>query len=157
MLIGSFLLSGIKTYGGINMLNCAEMKIIIKLYIAENSCHVKVAHETAFAITPSLPASEGKALILNNLLLQEPLICPVLLHYFIRLLSSPAVSKPPWGTYVLHLLQLKIILMNYRPSSIHNRSNFGRLKLVSAIMLFVSQFICRYWCFKKRLTKMPIM
>lgn len=74
------------------MLNCAEMKMIIKLYIAENSCDVKAAHETAFAITPSLPASEGKALILNNLLLQGLL---VLLHYFISLLSSPAVSRPP--------------------------------------------------------------
>lgn len=74
------------------MLNCAEMKMIIKLYIAENSCDVKAAHETGFAITPSLPASEGKALILNNLLLQGLL---VLLHYFISLLSSPAVSRPP--------------------------------------------------------------
>lgn len=71
MLIGSFLLSGIKTYEGINTLNCAEMKMLIKLYIAENSCAVKAAHETALAITTSLPASEGKVLILNNLLLQE--------------------------------------------------------------------------------------
>lgn len=58
------------------MLNCAEMKMIIKLYIAENSCDVKAAHETAFAITATLPASEGRVLILNNLLLQESVDLP---------------------------------------------------------------------------------
>lgn len=64
------------------------------------------------------------------------LICPVLLHYFSCLLSSPAVSRPPWGSYVLHLLQLKIMLMKHQPASIHDRSNFGTLKLVSAIIFF---------------------
>lgn len=58
------------------MLNCAEMKMIIKLYIAENSCDVKAARETALAITASLPASEGKVLVLSNLLLQESVDFP---------------------------------------------------------------------------------
>lgn len=39
------------------MLNCAEMKMLIKLYIAEDSCAVKAAHEPALAITAPLPAS----------------------------------------------------------------------------------------------------
>lgn len=58
------------------MLNCAEMKMIIKLYIAENSCDVKAARETALAIPASLPASEGKVLILSSLLLQESVDLP---------------------------------------------------------------------------------
>lgn len=70
MLIGSFLLRGIKTYEGINTLNCAEMKMLIKLYFAENSCAGKSAHETSPAISASLPASEGNVLILNNLPLE---------------------------------------------------------------------------------------
>lgn len=45
--------------------------MIIELYIAENSCDGEAAHETALASTASPPASEGKVLILNNLLLQE--------------------------------------------------------------------------------------
>lgn len=80
------------------------------------------------------------------------LTCAVLLHYFSSLLSSPAFSRTPRGTYVLHLLQLKIKLMKYQPASIHDWSNFGRLKWVSAIIFFESQFIPRPGCFKKSLS-----
>lgn len=65
------------------MLNCAEMKMLIKLYFAENSCAVKAAHETSLAIAASLPVSEGKVPILNNLLLQESIdLLSVLPHCF---------------------------------------------------------------------------
>lgn len=64
------------------------MKIIIKLYFAENSCAVKAANKTSLAITASLPAPEGKVLILNNLLLQEYIDSPTVLpHCFSSLLS----------------------------------------------------------------------
>lgn len=99
MLIGSFLLRGIKTYEGIDVLNCAEMKMLIKLYFTENSCAVKAAHETSLAITASLHVSEGKMLILSNLLLQESLDLPsVLPHCFSSFPSSSAFSRPPGGT-----------------------------------------------------------
>lgn len=53
------------------MLNCAGMKMLIELYFAENSCAVRAVHEASLAVTAPLPASEGKVLILNNLLPQE--------------------------------------------------------------------------------------
>lgn len=134
MLIGSFLLSRIKTYGGINTLNCAEMKMIIKLYISENCCDVKASHETALAITAPLPASEGKVLILNNLLLQESVDLPSVASLIQQSSLFSGSWQTTWGTYVLHLLQLKIMLMKYQPASVNDRANFGRLKLVRAII-----------------------
>lgn len=77
------------------MLNYAEIQLLIKLYFAENSCAVKAAHEASLAITPSPPASEGKVLILNNLLLQEAIVLP---RCFSSLLCSSAFSRPPRGT-----------------------------------------------------------
>lgn len=46
------------------------MKMLIKLYFAENKCAGKTAHETSPAISASLLASQGKVLILNNLPLE---------------------------------------------------------------------------------------
>lgn len=81
------------------MLNCAEMKIIIKLYIAENSCDVKAAHETALAITASLPASEGEVLIFNDLLLQGSVDLPSVA----LLLQQSSFSSSSYQTTMRHL------------------------------------------------------
>lgn len=89
MLIGSFLLRGIKTFGGINMLNYAEMKMLTKfcfssLQKAVNIHTVKSAHDTSTA-----SVSEGKGPILIDLFLQEFIdLSHVFPHSFSSLLTS---------------------------------------------------------------------
>lgn len=80
MLIGSFSLRGIKMYKGINMPNCAEMKMFIRYYSVRWNIHtVKSAHETS------------PRLFLKAILFLFP-------HCFSHPFSSPVFNRPPGGT-----------------------------------------------------------